>query len=236
MGIVLALAVGGAAWGAGQRDKGFGKNGLDPAQRPGGNFDLLTDLALLPGGKILAVGARDSSAGLPSGPLQGAIGRPDRSFDGDGIFVQPFNGGALEPRGLKAMDVDSKGRIVAAGLASGPCAGFDAFGFARYRPNGLPDTAFGDGGIRIVQPLDFGQRQRCRRRARRQGGCGRSSPETIICGESRSPWCVSPRAGSPTRPSAPVAAEAGSFDLRRQRASEADAVKVLAKRLDRARR
>ncbi len=156
MGIVLALAVGGAAWGAGQRDKGFGKNGLTLLDDPGGKFDLLTDLALLPNGKILAVGARDSSAGFLVARFR-ADGRPDRSFDGDGINVQPYNGGALEPRGLEAMDVDSKGRFVAAGLASGPGAGFDAFGITRYRRDGLPDTAFGDGGVKIVQPLDFGQ-------------------------------------------------------------------------------
>ena len=155
MGIVLALAVGGAAWGAGQRDKGFGKNGLTLLDDPGGKFDLLTDLALLPNGKILAVGARDNSEGFLVARFK-ADGRPDRSFDGDGINVQPYNGGALEPRGLDAMDVDSKGGSSPPAWPPGPGAGFDAFGLARYRPDGLPDPNFGDGGISILSPDDFG--------------------------------------------------------------------------------
>ena len=38
----------------------------------------------------------------------------------------------------------------------GPGPGFDAFGFARYLPNGARDTSFGDGGIKVVQPAPFG--------------------------------------------------------------------------------
>jgi uncharacterized delta-60 repeat protein len=154
MGVVLALVLAAAAWAAGGRDKGFGKDGFTLLNDPGGRFELLTDLTVLPGGKILAVGARDNSDGYLVARFK-ANGRPDRSFDGDGFNVQPYNGGALEPRKLNAMEVDSRGRIVAAGLGSGP-AGFDAFGLARYRPNGLPDPSFGDGGISILSPDDFG--------------------------------------------------------------------------------
>ena len=155
LGVVVALLVGSAAWGAGGRDSGFGKNGFTILDDPARQGELLTDLTVLPGGKILAVGNRGGSAGFLVARFR-PNGRPDRSFDGDGFNVQSFNGGPLEPRGLARLDVDSKGRIVAAGLASGPGSGLDAFGFARYLPGGLPDRSFGNGGVRIVQPADAG--------------------------------------------------------------------------------
>lgn len=155
MGVVLALAIVGAAWGAGGRDKSFGKDGVTILDDPGGQGDLLTDLTVLPGGKVLAVGARNFSGGFLVARFK-PNGRPDRSFGGDGIKVQPYNGGPLEPRSLYRLDVDSKGRIVAAGLASGPGGGSDAFGFARYLPNGKPDRSFGNAGISIVEPPGFG--------------------------------------------------------------------------------
>jgi uncharacterized delta-60 repeat protein len=155
IGLVLVLAAGGAAWAAGGRDKGFGEGGFTILDDPVDEDEGLTDLTVLPNGKILAVGSRGGSQGFLVARFN-RNGRPDRSFDGDGFNVQPRNLGPLQPRALNRMDVDSKGRFVAAGLAAGPGGGSNAFGIARYRRNGLPDPSFGNGGFTIIQPPDAG--------------------------------------------------------------------------------
>ena len=112
-------------------------------------------MLVLKSGKILAAGGPGGSNGFLLARFK-TNGRPDRSFGPGGLRIQPFKGAPERPRAIAGLDFDSRGRIVAAGLASGPGAGNDSFGFARYLPNGARDTSFGDGGIKIVQPASFG--------------------------------------------------------------------------------
>jgi uncharacterized delta-60 repeat protein len=147
---MLALAA--TAWGAaGSRDRSFGKKGFtifSPLASPTGD---LRDVLVLRSGKILAAGERGLSNGFLLARFK-ANGRPDRSFGRGGVRIQPFNGAPNRPRSLFGIDFDSRRRIVAAGLAAGPGAGKNSFGFARFLPNGARDTSFGDAGIKIVQP------------------------------------------------------------------------------------
>ena len=154
----LAVFVAGAL-AAGGRDPTFGTNGFTFADDPGGNQEVLNDVAVLPSGKILAVGSRGGSGGFLLLRLN-ADGSPDQGFGVGGIQVQPDTDMPGAPRALSGMDMQSDGRIVAAGLGRGP-GGLNAFGFARYLSDGSIDSSFGDGGqgVKVVAAppgYDFG--------------------------------------------------------------------------------
>ncbi len=151
-----ALTLAATAWGAaGSRDRSFGTKGFTIVSTPAAPTGDFSDVLILKSGKILAAGGPDGSNGFLLARFK-TNGRPDRGFGPGGLRIQPFNGAPERPRAIAGLDFDSRGRIVAAGLASGPGAGNDSFGFARYLPNGARDTSFGDGGIKIVQPGSFG--------------------------------------------------------------------------------
>ena len=150
------MAIVATAWGAaGSRDRSFGKDGFTVINEPSAINEFFGDVLVLKSGKILAAGGVGGSRGFLLGRFK-ANGRPDRKFGPRGLRIQPFDDLPNRPRSLRGLDFDSRGRIVAAGLASGPGPGNNAFGFARYLADGARDTSFGNGGVRVVQPTPFG--------------------------------------------------------------------------------
>jgi uncharacterized delta-60 repeat protein len=75
-------------------------------------------------------------------------GTPDSSFSGDGQVVTPIGGTQTDE--ARAVAIDDRGRIVAAGLSyeGKGRARRPLFALARYRPSGRPDPSFsGDGRV-----------------------------------------------------------------------------------------
>ncbi len=110
--------------------------------------DIISDIQLQTDGKIVASGTKCSDLACSSGV--GAIlryntnGSPDNSFDGDGVaFVQAP--GSLA-NGLSSVEIQSNGKIVAAGITVNPATQSDAL-VVRYESSGLADSSFGSGGI-----------------------------------------------------------------------------------------
>ena len=103
--------------------------------------EFLGDLTVLPGGKILAVGSRGARERLPGGAPQPRRQPRHRGFDVDGILrAADRPAAALQPRALATASTSTRrGGSSPPVCASGPGMGFNAFGFARYLPSGLPD-------------------------------------------------------------------------------------------------
>lgn len=120
----------------------------------GSVFDELTDVAVAPDGKLVAVGAALTSLVVrleDDGDL-------DPTFDGDGIAA-PALAGVL----LDRVAVQADGRIVVAGYRLSP----SELVVARLGTDGALDTTFGTGGLvtyatggATAAPLPFGSRPR----------------------------------------------------------------------------
>ncbi len=127
----------------GSPDASFGAGGTvrtDFAARS----DATASLALLPGGKIIAVG---SSGRQFAAARYNADGSLDASFapggdDGDGRVS--FGFGGITAAALDVA-VQSDGRVVLSGGAS-PSIGASTFALARLNPDGTFDAGFGNGG------------------------------------------------------------------------------------------
>jgi uncharacterized delta-60 repeat protein len=96
-------------------------------------------------GRIVAAGITQYDSGRTDFALAGykPDGGLDRSFSGDGKLTTDFGG--LE--GAYSTTIDSEGRILAAGSATGvrEVSGYD-FALARYDSDGRLDGSFGTGG------------------------------------------------------------------------------------------
>jgi uncharacterized delta-60 repeat protein len=126
------------------------------------NEETITDMAIQPDGKIVAVGrmnariiineAQDFNFLLARYNPDGSL---DTSFGTGGIVSTDFTGNGDDF--ARAVVLQPDGRVVVAGQTGGrfsiiPSAD-TSFGVARYNPNGTLDTSFGTGG-RVV--VDFG--------------------------------------------------------------------------------
>ena len=120
----------------GTLDTSYADNGINVFTIEGGGnpFERITDLQLLPDGKVLAASGSSSDATLIRFNSDGSL---DTSFDGDGHVE-----GSSLGRNLDQIELDSQGRIV--GLSS---AGITV---VRYLPDGTPDTTFGSQGERTL--------------------------------------------------------------------------------------
>ena len=129
----------------GRSDPSFGKRGfaISNVAPQRGEAASPTDLALLPGGRILLSGNID-------GKLRRYValaryrpdGRPDRGF-GDGGVVRTRSSRTLA---TEAMSVRRDGRITLAGYRT-PQNAHAQVAVLRYLPSGRPDPEFGDEGI-----------------------------------------------------------------------------------------
>ena len=134
------LAAGPAAANPGRLDPGFGSGGKTTTSFAG---NAGASAAVLQNGKVVAAGFAVTGATTdfaltryrPDGTL-------DTSFGNRGRVTTDIAGGAGDS--ATALAVQADGKLVVAGLTSGP-AGQD-FALVRYRPNGTVDPSFGNHG------------------------------------------------------------------------------------------
>jgi uncharacterized delta-60 repeat protein len=144
------LAAGPAAADPGRLDPGFGTAGKTTTRFAG---DAGAGAAVLQSGKVVAAGFAVTGATTdfaltryrPNGTL-------DASFGNQGRVTTDISGGSGDV--ATALAVQADGKLVAAGLTSGP-AGQD-FALARYQSNGSLDASFGTGGTTTT---DFAHRE-----------------------------------------------------------------------------
>jgi uncharacterized delta-60 repeat protein len=149
---------------AGRLDKSFGQGGKVTAAFPAGNsggsapkytlpFEFTPghlEMAKAPGGKVVVAGATKVVRYL-------ANGKPDPSFGNGG--TANVTGPAGHAFVLAGAAVDSRGRVVLAGLArplpsnSAPDPLLSSAVVMRLNADGTPDTSFGNGGTVLT---DFG--------------------------------------------------------------------------------
>lgn len=139
----------------GGTDSTFGDSGkkIVSFNYGGQNWDELTDIAIQPDGKILAVGlvqyANDFDFGVVRLTAQGQL---DTTFDLDGKWTYGFdNGTEMDDYGA-AISVQSDGKIVVAGTISAASAGDSDYGVVRLMANGLLDPTFSGNGLLELSP------------------------------------------------------------------------------------
>jgi uncharacterized delta-60 repeat protein len=99
--------------------------------------DGITDIALQPDGKIVAVGATDQDAALARYLPDGTL---DPTFGSGGTVV-----GGIGTNEVRGIAIAPDGTILVAGSRGGP-KGLDVI-VASYSPNGSLNTGFGQGGV-----------------------------------------------------------------------------------------
>jgi uncharacterized delta-60 repeat protein len=136
----------------GSLDRSFGRKGVvirKPSFRLGN--ELLHDVAVQPGGRILAVGGRgERGIGLSGGRPSGFVvayrpdGSVDRSFGRNGRVIFPAPGGNGEYTSLMSIEQLADGRLLVAGYH------FGSLFLARLLPDGRLDRSFGGGSGKVV--------------------------------------------------------------------------------------
>jgi uncharacterized delta-60 repeat protein/uncharacterized repeat protein (TIGR01451 family) len=126
----------------GTLDSTFGTAGI--ATTDGGQWEIVTAMALDRSGKIVVAGATTPDHYETTADLLVARyntdGTPDLTFSGDGRASTDIGAGDV----AYAVRVDALGRVVVAGQTAG--AGGRDFVVARYKRDGSLDTTFGSGG------------------------------------------------------------------------------------------
>jgi uncharacterized delta-60 repeat protein len=134
----------------GSPDTSFSANGKVKT-RIGDDASSAWSVAIDPQGRIVAAG--DAAVPIYGDDFALARYEPDGSLDPSfglhGKVRTNFYRRSFDD--ARAVAIDSRGRIVAAGTARDG----DVFALARYRPNGDLDAAFSDNG-RVVTPLGYG--------------------------------------------------------------------------------
>jgi len=134
---------------AGALDRTFGTGGV---VRTPGAAGTLSAVAIQGDGKIVVAGGGPSGTGGRGDFVLArydASGRPDTSFDGDGVAFTDFGLGAV----AVGLAIQRDGKIVAVGNAKSAAAR-DAleFAVARYNADGSLDAGFGGDG-RVTTPF-----------------------------------------------------------------------------------
>jgi len=143
----------------GALDRSFGQGGLLVTPVRPLTTDIIHGLALQPDGKILAAGVTyDDTVSLrPHGAFMlvryTPQGRLDPGFGVGGIVTTDFEGESYDEPYAIVLQPD--GRIVLGGVSNtgggmGRIFGADNLALARYLPNGLLDSSFGQGGKVVV--------------------------------------------------------------------------------------
>ncbi len=153
---VLTFASGARA-AEGLPDPTFGSGGFTVLDEPDLTNEFLTDVVVLPDGKILAGGNRGGAGGFLLARFN-PDGSPDLSFGPEGFRVEPDLDNAGDPRAINDLARLGDGRIVAAGLGRGPAPEkVNAFATARYLASGQLDPDFGDAGLSVQSPEGPGE-------------------------------------------------------------------------------
>lgn len=129
-------------------DPTFGNGGM-VLSATGSTAQALTDVSVLPDGRLLAAGyANDNFAAARYNP----DGTPDASFGSGGVAAVDFRGG-FDRAAAIAVQPGTGGKMLLAGTAFDRG---DKFGVVRLNPNGTLDTSFGPskgGGKVTVTPV-----------------------------------------------------------------------------------
>jgi uncharacterized delta-60 repeat protein len=133
----------------GEIDRGFGKKGRVAHPRGDGIWlsTTATDIILDASGRILV-----SGYGRPQRKKQEMVvwcltpsGKIDKTFGNDGVVLGRKPAKYALRAGGESMTLDSEGRIVVAGHASGPNRSIMVVW--RFGPDGQPDESFGERGL-----------------------------------------------------------------------------------------
>ncbi len=145
----LLLGATGASAAPGDLDTNFSGDGLQSTDF--GGTDAAGGLAVLPGGQLLAVGAKVTYHSELEQALARyrADGSPDTTFSGDGRHTLEFG----EFTGATDFALQSDGKIILAGLG-GPIG--NKLWVARLNTDGSVDTTFGVGGTQTTTFPDYG--------------------------------------------------------------------------------
>lgn len=141
----------------GTRDTTFGVNGISPVRfnRISIPFDPVMEMVVLNDGKILIVGHVDP-LDFTTGSSKFFLARltetgiPDKTFAGLGF--QRFEFGAGLTGFARRAFLQADGKILLCGNVFGPDS--DSW-MMRFRPNGKPDTTFGNNGV-VIHDLEPG--------------------------------------------------------------------------------
>lgn len=140
----------------GSLDTSFGSGG-----KVTGDIGELDAIAIQNDGKILVAGFTFSGSGFEITTAFALVryngdGSLDTSFGSGGKITTDFFGGSIvAPRtNVRAVSIQSDGKIVAAGSAYNSATRSSFFGLARYNDDGSLDTSFGSGGKVTTAILD----------------------------------------------------------------------------------
>lgn len=144
---------------SGQLDRSFGDEGLVLTPIRPLSIDIVHGLAVQPDGRIVAAGVTyDDKASLrPHGDFMvvrySPQGELDPSFGVGGMVTTNFQGESYDEPYAVVLQPD--GRILLGGTSNtgggaGRIFGADNLALARYLPNGLIDSSFGEGGVVVV--------------------------------------------------------------------------------------
>ncbi len=130
----------------GSLDTSFDEDGKVTTTFPQSGSTKMYDMAVAPGGELIAAGATAASVNYAFGLARySADGALDSGFGTGGLVITPIFYSDAEAR---AVAIQPNGKVVVAGRAYlnlQPPAGC-CFALARYNADGSPDTSFGSGG------------------------------------------------------------------------------------------
>ena len=136
----------------GTRDTGFGGGTGSVVTDVSAGDDEIRDIAIQEDGKIVVVGRSNGNFGDFAFARYNADGTLDTSFSVDGIMTVDMNPGAGLGDVATGVAIQSDGKIVATGTATG--AGSPNFATTRLNADGTLDTGFGTGGRAVLDPLN----------------------------------------------------------------------------------
>ena len=132
-------------------DSSFGSGGSVVTDVSAGD-DEIRDIAVQEDGKIVVVGRSNGNFGDFAFARYNADGTLDTTFSGDGIATVDINPGQNLGDVATGVAIQSDGKIVATGTATG--AGSPNFATTRLNADGTLDTDFGTGGRAVLDPLN----------------------------------------------------------------------------------
>jgi uncharacterized delta-60 repeat protein len=135
---------------AGTLDATFGGGGQVVTPFPGLSNVGAQAMIYQPDGKLVVAGQASDSVG-PEFALAryNADGSLDTAFGSGGRVIATFPGAYFNDNGASGLALQQDGKIVAVGNV-GDGTGSNAFGVARFNPNGSLDTSFGSGGLAMA--------------------------------------------------------------------------------------